>query len=280
MLRVDVRHTRTMRPSSEQLGWLRSIVMLARAEASGALVLEAHGRAATIHLARGAVVGFDGELGPRIGELIGAQSVRAEDGAYGAAAVAAGRVSRNDLAWALRKQMRLRARELARWGAVSTRWEASPPAKRPFTDPMSACDLVADVLRAYAESCRGETSCTPRVVASALGLHWVERAALFPHELAATRGLTSTQASRRFAAALAAAGLTDAPVEAEVKALTRLHARVRSEGARAVLGFAHDADARRRALRRVAGSVHPDRFASDPRLGRISSELVATLSTS
>ncbi len=257
--------------------------MLARAQASGALSLEAHGRCATIQLARGEVVGFEGELGPRIGELLGvtrANDTTATVERFGAAVVAAGRVSRNDLAWALRRQLRLRARELARWGEVETRWTAAPHLPAPFTDPMSAADLVAEVLRAYAESLPSETlphaAC---IVSSALGMHWVERAALFPHELAATRGVVRSSPGARFAIALAAAGLTDVPVEPEVRLLTRLHARVRNEGARAVLGPATDADARRRALRRVAGSVHPDRFTSDPRLGRISHELVTALST-
>ena len=256
--------------------------MLSRAQASGSLVLEAHGRTATLRLSRGEVVGFEGELGPRIGELLGpgARAADASGTHYGAAAVAAGHVSRNDLAWALRRQLRLRARELARWGEVQTRWVSSAIEPRPFTDPMGAADLVAEVLRAYAETLPLDASSTPATgITSALGLYWTERAALFPHEIAATRGVTSSAASSRFARALAAAGLTDAPVEAEVRALTRLHARVRHEGARAVLGHTTDAETRRRALRRVAASVHPDRFASDPRLGRISHELVAALST-
>ncbi|MBX7194027.1 MAG: hypothetical protein K1X94_18375 [Sandaracinaceae bacterium] len=272
-----------MRASSPpSLSWLRSLLMLARAEASGTLWLRAHGRTASLLLSRGQVLGFEGELGPRLGELVGLTRAEGIEGSvgqsWGVAAVAAGRVSRGDLAWALRRQIRLRAREIARWGEIEARWEAGEGAPRPFTDPMSTADLVAEVLRAFAESLPAEPA-PVAPVASALGRFWAERAALFPHELAAVHGTIRSPASARFAQALAAAGLTDAPVEPEVRALTQLHARVRHEGPRAVLGEERDPSARRRALRRVAGSIHPDRFANDPRLGVISSELVASLAS-
>ena len=217
------------------LGWLRSLLMLARAQASGVLVLRAHGRSASLHLARGDVVGFEGELGPRLGELVGVpRELRAapRDGSWGASAVAAGRVSRNDLAWALRRQLRLRAREIAQWGDLETRWQAGASPARPFTDPMTTADLVADILRADAETRSAVTTRpdTAAPVASALGMYFAERAALHPHEIAATRGVIRSEAGARFAEALAAAGLTEAPVEPEVRALTRLHARVRILG--------------------------------------------------
>jgi hypothetical protein len=258
--------------------------MLARAEASGVLTLRAHGRSASLHLTRGRVTGFEGELGPRLGEIVGlsrSETVAVPpDGSWGASAVAAGRVSRNDLAWALRRQLRLRAREIALWGELETRWQAGGSAARPFTDPMSAADLVAEILRAHAETQREARVPHATPVASALGVYFADNAALHPHEIAASRGVIRSGAGARFAAALLAAGLTEAPVEPEVRALTRLHARVRHEGAHAVLGDVRDAAVRRRALRRVAGSIHPDRFASDPRLGSISHDLVARLASS
>lgn len=265
------------------LGWLRSLLLLARAEGSGVLTLRAHGRSASIHLARGRVIGFEGELGPRLGEVVGLPRgesiVVPTEGSWGASAVALGRVSRNDLAWALRRQLRLRAREIALWGELDARWQAGGIATRPFTDPMSAADLAAEVLRAYAESSPQAAPPHAAPVASTVGVFFAENAALHPHEIAASRGVIRGGAGARFAAALIAAGLTEAPVEPEVRALTRLHARVRHEGAHAVLGDVRDAAARRRALRRVAGSIHPDRFASDPRLGSISNELVTRLAS-
>jgi hypothetical protein len=264
------------------LGWSRSLLMLARAEANGRLTLRAHGRDAFIHLASGRVVGFDGELGPRLGELVDLprRDVANTAEASGACAVAAGRVSRNDLAWALRRQLRLRAREVALWGDVQARWHPGAALIRPFTDPMAAVDLVAEILRAYGENLRvpNRMPAASAPVVSPLGLYFAERAALHPHEIAASRGVVRSGAGSRFSAALVAAGLTDAPVAPEVRALTRLHARLRHEGARAVLGETRDAAAHRRALRRVAGSVHPDRFAGDPRLSRISHDLVVALS--
>jgi hypothetical protein len=263
------------------LGWLRSLLLLARAEASGTLALSAHGRHASIRLARGKVIGFEGELGPRLGEIVGlsrSEGFVAPAGAsWGACAVAAGRVSRNDLAWALRRQLRLRAREIALWGGLETRWHARSSAARPFTDPMNVVDLVAEILRAYVETNLGATEARAAPIASPLGHYFVENAALHPQEIAASRGVIRSAAGARFASALLAAGLTEAPVEPEVRALTRLHARVRHEGPRAVLGDARDAVTRRRALRRVAGGIHPDRFADDPRLGSISHELVSRL---
>lgn len=263
--------------SCSTLAWLRSVLMLARAGASGALVVRAHGRDATLRLANGAVVGFEGDLGPRLGELVGvSRASTSPDLVWGAAALASGQVSRNDLAWALRRQLRLRARDIARWGDVETHWEPGARALRPFTDPMSVADLVAEVLRAFAELQARDVEAPRARVASALGLYWAENAALFPHEIAAVRGASDQPAAARFAVALAAAGLTDAPVDDDVRALTRLHARVRSEGARAVLGASEGA-ARRAALRSVAKRIHPDRFAHDARLGSISHELVAKL---
>ena len=271
-------------PRDTSLGWLRSLLLLSRAEATGVLALRAHGRSAALRLARGRVIGFDGDLGPRLGEVVGLTRAEANaiapGGSWGAAAVASGRVSRNDLAWALRRQLRLRAREIALWGELDARWEPGPDTSRPFTDPMTAADLVAEILRAYAETQQRAPVSSAAPVASALGIYFADNAALHPHEIAASRGVIGSAAGARFASALAAAGLTEAPVEPEVRALTRLHARVRNEGARAVLGDVRDAASRRRALRRLAGSVHPDRFNADPRLGSISHDLVARLAGS
>ncbi len=263
--------------------WMRSLLLVARAGATGALSLRAHGRSAAITLARGAVVGFEGDLGPRIGELVGVPTGRGE--LWGAQTLAEGRVSRNDLAWALRRQMRLRARELALWGDLEASWRAEARAERPFTDPMDVCDLVAETLRAGAEhrvTPAGSSEPRSDEMLTTLGAWWAQRAALFPHELAGLRGGSQTRerspASLRFAGAARAAGLLEVPVSQEVRELTRVHAAWRRGGADAVLGRGGDAAARRRTFREVAGAVHPDRFARDPALGVISHEIVSRLS--
>jgi len=262
------------------LGWLRSLLLVARAEASGRLEFRAHGRTAALAMVRGAVVAFEGELGPRLGELIGLgrhERLASGSTSLGAVALAEGRVSRGDLAWALRRQLRVRAREIALWGDVQARWEPSHIESRAFTDPMSACDLVSDVIRAAAERVR-----VPRMPdglsLSGLGAWWAERAALHPHEIAALHGAVRSEAGARFAAVARDAGLVELPVAPEVRELTRVHARWRRGGASALVGGARDPEARRRAIRRIAGGIHPDRFMNDPALGRVSHEIVATLS--
>ncbi len=261
------------------LGWLRSLLLVARAAASGRLELHAHGRSAAVAVAHGAIVAFEGELGPRLGELIGLgrhERLASGSTSLGAVALAEGRVSRGDLAWALRQQLRIRAREIALWGDVHAQWSSAHVELRAFTDPMSACDLVSDVIRAAAE--RGRTpELRDGLSLSGLGAWWAERAALHPHELAALHGVVRSEAAARFASVSRAAGLVEQPVTPEVRELTRVHAQWRRGGASALLGTTRDPDARRRALRRIAGGIHPDRFANDPALGRVSHEIVATL---
>jgi len=260
-------------------GWLRSLLLVARAEASGRLELRAHGRSAALAVAHGAVVAFEGELGPRLGELIGLarhERLAAGSTSLGAVALAEGRVSRHELAWALRRQLRIRAREIALWGDVQARWEPAHVEPRAFTDPMSACDLVSEVIRAASE--RGPVPVErPGLALSGLGAWWAQRAALHPHELAALHGVVRSEAGARFAAVSRDAGLVEQPVGPEVRELTRVHAQWRRGGASSLLGSTRDPDARRRALRRIAGGIHPDRFANDPALGRVSHEIVATL---
>jgi hypothetical protein len=266
---------------SKGWSWARSLLLVARASASGTLGLRAHGRAASIRISHGAVVGFEGDLGPRIGELIGARDGGQEGAAplaWGVQAVAEGRVSRSDLAWALRKQLRLRAKELWLWGDVDATWEAGPPEARPFTDPMDPCDLVAEAIRAAAQRQPPTLPTRERAeTLTTLGAWWVDRAALFPHEAAAVRGELRSGAAIRFARAARLAGLLEVPVTPEARELTRVHAAVRRDGPDVMLGDPRDHAARRRRMRQLASAVHPDRFARDPDLGRISHELVSTL---
>lgn len=272
--------TGTVTHREGSLAWLRSALLLERAEASGSLRLKAHGRAAVIRLRGGAVTGFEGEVGPRIGHLLGhGREISSSRDASGASLLAAGLVSRNDLAWALRKQLRLRAREIARWGSVEASWEPGDVCVRPFTDPMALSDLVAEVLRAHAQDLVVSEPPSSGAITSTLGLYWASRAALFPHEIAAVRGVFETPAAARFEASLREAGLMDAPASQEELPLARLHAELRKRGAREILGGDADPESRRRALRRLAGLVHPDRFAHDPRLGSVSRELLVALAT-
>jgi hypothetical protein len=238
-------------------------------------------------VSKGAVVGFDGDLGPRLGELLdgAGHASPSVPGAWGATAVASGRVSRSELAWALRRQLRLRARELRLWGDVDAQWEPCSPGERPFTDPMDACDLVAEALRAVAQYD------APRVTAASsrrgltlttLGAWWASRAALHPHESAALLSSSGAPvggaAGQRFLGAAIQAGLLEAPVSAPTRDLFRVHAAWRRGGSDAVLGPARDPEGRRSMFRQVVGSVHPDRFHGDPELGRVSHEIVARLS--
>jgi hypothetical protein len=269
-------------PLSAGWSWARSLLLVARARASGTLVLRAHGRAACIHVLDGVVTGFEGELGPRLGEMIGGLSFVSSVGSSGAQAVADGRVSRSELAWALRRQMRLRARELRLWGDVEARWEPGRPTQRPFTDPMDPCDLVAEALRAAAEDATPGLRTDRPASLTTLGAWWAERAALHPHELAALRARPEEPvggpAGQRFLTAAMRAGLLEAPVSAPTRELVRVHAAWRRGGSDAVLGPTRDHEARRARFRRIVGAVHPDRFHAEPDLGRVSHEIVARLS--
>ncbi|GAB4110094.1 MAG: hypothetical protein OHK0013_45950 [Sandaracinaceae bacterium] len=266
--------------------WARSLLLVARARVSGSLMLRAHGRAASIQVREGAVVGFEGDLGPRLGELLGGLVGSAPAGEpFGAHALAHGQVNRSALAWALRRQMRIRARELRFWGDVEARWEPGRSDERPFTDPMDACDLVAEALRAAAQhagSVLPEHLGRPGVALTTLGAWWAERAALYPHEIAALRARGDTSAGgsagRRFLAAARVAGLVERPISAPARELARVHAVWRRGGSEAVLGPARDREGRRARFRQVASAVHPDRFHADPELEQISHHIVSRLS--
>lgn len=246
--------------------WIRSLLLMARAEATGSMTLEAHGRSARIEFTRGLVTAFDGDLGPRLGELVARPTSRATS--WGAQSVAEGKTPRNELAWALRRQMRLRVRELARWSGVMTTWQSNDVSARPFAEAMSACDLVAEALRAMPN---------PPDVAPGpldeLGRWWAARAALHPAEIHAL------QSSQRdgFLARVASAGLCSTAMSEAERSLVRAAQTFRQRGAAGLTPSSNDDTTRRRAMRDLVARLHPDRFVGNARLSTLSTELVSKL---
>jgi len=249
--------------------WIRSLLLMARAEATGSLMLEAHGRSARIEFTRGSVTAFDGDLGPRLGELVARPVSRAT--AWGAQSVAEGKTPRNELAWALRRQMRLRVRELARWSNVTTAWQPGEVSSRPFAEAMSACDLVAEALRALPNP--------PDAAAGPLddlGRWWAARAALHPAEIHALQG------GRRdgILARVASAGLCSTTMSDDERGLVHAAQTFRRRGAAGLTSVASDDTTRRRAMRDLVARLHPDRFAGNAGLSTLSTELVSKLTSS
>lgn len=276
-------HTRVVDPSSDEgLLWVRPLLRLARAGARGTLTFESHGREARMALSEGRVVGFEGDLGPRLGILLGIGSDRfgsSRRSPIGEAALADGRITAGALRAAVRRQARERAAELASWRGVVLRWSDGEPVLRAEAVSICPCDLVAEALRRVAgERLRSVEGTVTKETGglSRLGAWWARRAALHPAELAAVLGDDSPRANHAFASAARDAGLFQARVAPEVRDLVRLHLEVRRAGLRGLYTGSDDRG-RRKAVRRWVAAVHPDRFDSDPALRRVSHELVTSL---
>lgn len=247
--------------------WIRSLLLMARAEATGSMHFESHGRSARIEFTRGLATAFEGDLGPRLGELVAKPTGRTS--AWGAQSVAEGKTPRNELAWALRKQMRLRIRELARWVDVKAQWHPNDVSERPFAEAMSVCDLVAEALRALPHTPVNQGGSLDE-----LGRWWASRAALHPTEIHA---LHSGEGA--FMARVASAGLCTKVMSEEERGLVRAAQTFRQRGAAGLTPKFADATARRRAMRDLVAKLHPDRFSADPALATLSTELVSKLTS-
>ena len=248
--------------------WIRSLLLMARAEATGAMVFESHGRSARLEFTRGLATAFEGDLGPRLGEFVARPSERTSS--WGAQSVAEGKTPRNELAWALRRQMRLRVRELARWSDVKATWHPDGVSARPFTEAMSVCDLVAEALRALPTP---PPNAAPGTL-DELGRWWASRAALHPVEIHALHASTGDWMTRA-----ASAGLCTKAMSEDERGLVRAAQTFRQRGAAGLTPAIADVTARRRAMRDLVARLHPDRFDGDPALSTLSTELVSRLTS-
>lgn len=290
-------------------GWLaRALLTLARRGASGEVGVEAPGGLrAAIRLFEGRIASVDhresdgsvlGDLlldeGALARELLPDDDGRAESEPIGRFLVRTGRVTRGALEHALRRQVRVRLRTVFSWERPRLGFRALEVTAADLTLPVA--DAVLDALRHTAAQ-----DVEPRLperetwALSSFGRDLLREAALRPEEAAVAamleRGvamdtiasvLNRNPRAMRFAAMLRRIGAVE-PSHASGSYSLLLQKRQqlrRSSDPRMLLGLppgASKADARR-ALRRLARDLHPDRFSqADAAARTLSAEVLRAL---
>ena len=263
----------------------RSLVALARTEASGALEIRGStGERAFVTLERGRLAGvaLEGAC-PRIGELVGAAEAAAQTPRRelaGSALVRAGLVGQGALVHALRTQVRARLAAAMAWPRVELRFDPHDRERPKLSEPIGVADAVLAALRdRLARSTPADAARvlgTERWALSPLGDALTRGAALWPDEAAVCAALRhpvelgeieracgGSPRGVRMALALA---VVDAAATADPRARLALLARKarevrRSSPPRSLLELPRGGAAEaRRALRRLASELHPDRL--------------------
>lgn len=291
----------------------RTLLALERSSASGELRLLAREGRARFRLVEGRVVRIDVEsagdepdtsrLGPilvRHGVVTRAvlEAAVASSDALGASLLSAKACSEGALGYALRAQLKARFRRVTSWGMARVHWTRGRPSLPGLLLPMSGAELVLDSLRAHARErsllCLVGALGTQTMQLTAAG-ESLARAPLWPDEIIALdalraganaeRILERTRHSERVMGLVA--GLkhieaisprSGAPV---LPLLGKIRQVRRARPAHELLHVSRDAapEQARRALRRWAVSLHPDRFGADCPAGlrRASHEVMGAL---
>ena len=270
--------------------------MLERAGATGKLEAGAREGRATIAIREGRVIAVDAPLvaAPRLGRVLvqagierdAIERVASEQHGVklGDAVVRAGLVGQGAVSHAIRLQLRARVRAIARWPAIELRFEHSvEPRAHAHAMPVRVGELMLGAMREAialhdASDVRAKLDSGPLVLTS-VGLRLIDGAPLWPDEHAASallrRGTTcaaleragaATPRALRFVLALRwLDGAAPPPASASVALLARKVREVRrGTSAHALLDVPRGAspEETRRAWKRLAGSLHPDRFQS------------------
>lgn len=293
----------------------RALLSLARARASGVLDVVAGVRLGKLAIREGHTIAAaitDPEetcLGDRLVRagvldperhreaLLGAGE---PDGPVGAWLVREGLVTEQDVRDGLFAQLRDRVRRVFVWEQAEFRFASGAPdvGVPPLDVPLATQDLVLDAMRA-------QVAPMPLLlvrrrlghglyVLTSLGEEVVRDATLEPEEQAMLPMLRSgasvdsllasaggTSRAHRGLLALKLLGAASAPApSASIGLLLRKHREVaKAVSARALLDLPGRADpaSARRALRKLARDLHPDRFDADPSMQRTSSEVLKAL---
>jgi hypothetical protein len=295
----------------------RALLSLARARATGVLGLRARGRSADVSIEDGApiAVALVGEDDPCLGDWLvrdGAlDPVRHREameeggprGPVGAWLVASGATTEDALAGAVSAQLRHRLSLLFRWEDVELCFRAGSSwvGARRANGERAAAALVLEAMRATVAD-------EPLLVVrkrlgdgvlklTELGRQLVEGAELFPEEQAMARllergdavdailsagGGTSRALRGLFAFRLLGAAMPPSPGGHAYRLLLRKQRQIRmAADAQSLLELpqGHRPEQARRALRRLARDVHPDRFAeaAHPALREASAEVLTAL---
>jgi hypothetical protein len=269
-------------------------MVLERARASGELAASAHEGRARIVVRDGRVIAIDAPTvsAPRLGRLLADQGIatdalehaacaRERGVRVGDAMVRAGLAGRGAISIALRSQLRTRMAEIARWGAVDLQLERRVPAPAVHAEPIAVGALMIGAMRG-AVADESVASIATRLggealVLTPLGHALIDGAALWPDEesicRALRRGATldvlvgASQGSPRALRLLLALRCLEAvappSATASVALLARKARQLRGSSSAAALldvGPGAAPDEARRAWRRLAGLLHPDRF--------------------
>lgn len=287
--------------------------MLERAGATGELEAGAREGRATIAIRDGRVIAVDAPLvaAPRLGRVLVQAGLghdalervaREQHGAkLGDALVRAGIAGQGAVSHAIRLQLRARVRAIARWSAIELRFEhAADPRAHAHAMPVRVGELMLGAMREAVAlhdpvDVRTKLAAAPLVLTS-VGLRLIDGAPLWPDEQAAAvllrRGATCAELERAGAATPRALrlvlalrwleGAAPPPASASVALLARKVRQVRRGiSAEALLDVPRGASAgeTHRAWKRLAGSLHPDRFqgGGPEAIARVSEEVASAL---
>lgn len=294
----------------------RSLLSLSRSQATGVLRIDAADRQARVSIVDGtpraiatafAADDLLGDLLVRSGSVdprahAEALSDGGPDGPVGEWLVSTGLAEKSAVAHALRIQLRGRMVRLFGWGSLRLTFDpgSADVGVALVDEPLPTRDLVLAAMR---EVVRSESLIAIRkrlgdapLVLTPLGQELLASAALYPEEAAMLPvlrrgaepaailavGAESPRAHRMLFALRMLHAVAPPPPAASFRRLLEKHRQVRrSASSQQLLELASGArgDRARRAFRRLAGELHPDRFesAADPAVRKISSEVMQAL---
>ena len=276
----------------------RTLLRLERARATGTLSIvpctpggeEAAERQARLRFEDGVPVFLEMNDEHRLGRFVSSPSDAASETPCGAAWLRDERITRGELAHALRRQLRRRMAVILGWQRIALSFDAEATEGACLPEPIPARELVAHALRrslspvdADSEARLRKEVWRLRVQLDDVGLSPEERAMCVPlstgapGEVVLAVGGNSVRALRVLHA-WQRAGLIEPARRGDHRELLRKRHQLRQRAnPRALLDLgpgATRADARR-ALRKLVRKVHPDRF--EPQLARASEDVVRAL---